>query len=97
MTLGALRQTGTATVLVTHDPVGGTLMADRIACLVDGRIVQLGTPEGLVARPCPPFVALLTGAQLISGKAMDGRVKSFWHRGFINPTQRGCHRLCAAK
>ena len=64
-------------MLVTHDPVEAMLMADRIACLVDGRIVQLGTPEGLWRDPAHPFVALsLTGAQLISGKAIDGRVET---------------------
>ena len=81
--LGALRKTGTATVLVTHDPAEAMLMADRIACLVDGRIVQLGTPEDLWRHPAHPFVALsLTGAQLISGTAMDGQVATAF--GTIN-------------
>jgi multiple sugar transport system ATP-binding protein len=59
------------------------LMADRIACLVDGRIVQLGTPEDLWRHPAHPFVALsLTGAQLISGTAKSGQVATAF--GTIN-------------
>ena len=66
--------------------VEAMLMADRIACLVDGRIVQLGTPEALWRDPGHPFVALsLTSAQLISGTAMDGRVETSFGT-VISPT-----------
>ena len=35
------------TVLVTHDQVEATTMADRIVCMSDGRIEQIGTPDDL--------------------------------------------------
>ena len=39
------------TVLVTHDQVEATTMADRIVCMADGRIEQIGTPDDLYRRP----------------------------------------------
>ncbi|MEL6766067.1 MAG: ABC transporter ATP-binding protein [Pseudomonadota bacterium] len=43
-TLEALREAGTAVLLVTHEPDEAMRMADRIALMRDGRIVQLGAP-----------------------------------------------------
>jgi molybdate transport system ATP-binding protein len=37
--------------------------------LVDGRIVQLGTPPELIAAPATPFVADFVGANLLLGNA----------------------------
>ena len=75
--LSALRDSMTATILVTHDPDEAMLMADRIACLVDGRIVQEGTPKELWEKPDHPFVALtLAGGQLLRGSAANGRVET---------------------
>ena len=41
-------------ILVTHDFVDAAAVADRIAVLVDGRIVQTGTAEELIAAPVEP-------------------------------------------
>jgi iron(III) transport system ATP-binding protein len=56
-TLHVLKRSGTATVLVTHDPEEAMFMADRIALMREGRIVQMGTPEELYCQPADPFVA----------------------------------------
>ncbi|MDN3516982.1 ABC transporter ATP-binding protein [Aquisalimonas lutea] len=56
-TLHVLKRSETATVLVTHDPEEAMFMADRIALMREGRIVQMGTPEELYCRPADPFVA----------------------------------------
>ncbi|MEM1411450.1 MAG: ABC transporter ATP-binding protein [Pseudomonadota bacterium] len=70
-----LKETGTTTLLVTHDPEDAMLLADRIAVIVDGRIVQLGTPRALWTEPAHPFVAEVIGErQLLNGTWSDGVV-----------------------
>ncbi|MDP9293949.1 MAG: ABC transporter ATP-binding protein [Actinomycetota bacterium] len=56
-------------LLVTHDFRDATTLADRIGVIVDGRLRQLGTPQGLIARPADAFVATFTGGNLLSGVA----------------------------
>lgn len=55
-TLHVLKKVGAATLLVTHDPEEAMFMADRIALMRDGRIVQTGTPRELYCAPQDPFV-----------------------------------------
>jgi len=60
-TLHALKSTGTATLLVTHDPEEAMFMADRIALMYEGRILQCGSPSELYLRPTDPFVVRFFG------------------------------------
>jgi iron(III) transport system ATP-binding protein len=60
-TLLLLRHAGIATLLVTHDAEEAMFMADRIALLRGGLVVQVGTPEALYLRPATPFVASFLG------------------------------------
>ena len=46
-------------VMVTHDMTEALLMADRIAVMHMGQLLQLGTPRQLLAHPDPPHVAAL--------------------------------------
>jgi inositol-phosphate transport system ATP-binding protein len=65
------------TVLVTHDQIEATTMADRIICMRAGRIEQIGTPDDLYRRPQSLFIAGFIGSppiNMISGKARDGAV-----------------------
>ena len=57
------------TLLVTHDYEDAAALADRVGVLVDGRLVQIGTPAELVAAPATPFVAEFTGLNLLVGTA----------------------------
>jgi iron(III) transport system ATP-binding protein len=50
-TLGVVRESGTTTLIVTHDPGEALRIADRIALLERGRLVQVGTPEALYCAP----------------------------------------------
>ena len=59
-------------LLVTHDFQDAAVLADRVGVLVDGRLLQVGTPAELVAAPRDPFVASFTGANILSGKAGPG-------------------------
>ncbi|AQG80266.1 ABC transporter ATP-binding protein [Spirosoma montaniterrae] len=46
----------TTVVLVTHDVTEARELADRIALMDGGRIVQIGTPEELMSKPVNEFV-----------------------------------------
>jgi multiple sugar transport system ATP-binding protein len=48
-------------VYVTHDQEEAMTIADRIALFMDGRIVQVGTPEEIFARPVSTAVAEFIG------------------------------------
>ncbi len=60
------------TILVTHDPVDAYALADRLAILDHGRIVQSGTLAEVTARPRSRYVADLVGVNLVSGAIVDG-------------------------
>ena len=47
-------------VFITHDFDEAIRLADRIAIMKDGEIIQIGTPEDLVLRPATDYVAEFT-------------------------------------
>lgn len=55
------RTLGLTVVHVTHDQDEALMMADRIAVIRAGRIVQVGTPEEVFNEPASPFVANFVG------------------------------------
>ena len=57
---------GITTLFVTHDQVEALTMAERIAVLNKGRIVQIGTPTDIYDRPATIFVAQLVGVPRIN-------------------------------
>ena len=54
------------TLFVTHDQIEALTMADRIAVLNKGRIIQIGTPDDIYDRPSTTFVAQLVGTPRIN-------------------------------
>jgi inositol-phosphate transport system ATP-binding protein len=71
------RQLGVTSILVTHDQLEATTMADRIICMSKGRIEQIGTPDDLYLRPQSLFVASFIGAppiNLMRGEIASGRL-----------------------
>ena len=64
-----LRELRLPTLLVTHDFEDAAVLAQQVGVIVDGRLVQIDTPKALVAAPADPFVAGLTGANLLEGNA----------------------------
>jgi iron(III) transport system ATP-binding protein len=57
-----LREQGVTTVLVTHDQEEALSLADAVAVLRDGRIIQQGTPAELYEQPADERLAQFLGA-----------------------------------
>ncbi len=51
------KRTGTTIVYITHDQAEAMALADRIAVMDRGRLIQFATPQELYARPCNAMVA----------------------------------------
>jgi osmoprotectant transport system ATP-binding protein len=49
-------QLGLTTILVTHDMTEALLLADRVAVMRNGELLQVATPKELVAAPANDFV-----------------------------------------
>jgi iron(III) transport system ATP-binding protein len=72
-----LRGAGMTAVLVTHDQEEALSIADRVAVLLDGRIVQAGSPEELYHRPASRTIADFIGdVQFVPGEASGRRAKT---------------------
>ena len=78
--LGLVRDTGVAILVVTHDLGLAWNIADRVAVMYLGRIVEQGTTEELLEEPRHPYTrALLSvvpeaegrAAQILAGEAPD--------------------------
>jgi multiple sugar transport system ATP-binding protein len=82
------RRLKTTFIYVTHDQVEAMTMSDRVAMMDAGRILQLGTPAELYARPANVKVAQFIGSPAINllparhdpGHRMGGR-GPFDHQG----------------
>ena len=55
------RRLGITTIYVTHDQEEALAISDRIAVMKEGRIMQIGTPNEIYAKPQNPFVAGFIG------------------------------------
>jgi iron(III) transport system ATP-binding protein len=76
-TLEVLRASHVATLIVTHDPEEALYLADRIALMNEGRIVQRGTPSDLYFRPASAFAARFFGdVNRLGGRVEGGRVET---------------------
>jgi len=74
-TLHVLKESGAATVMVTHDPEEAMFMADRLVVLDRGRVEQAGSPDEVYSRPASAFVAGFFGqANELGGIVASGGV-----------------------
>ncbi len=56
------RRVGITAIYVTHDREEALTLADRIAVIDAGRLLQIGTPQEVFHKPASPFVAGFMGA-----------------------------------
>jgi multiple sugar transport system ATP-binding protein len=69
------RELAVTTVFVTHDQAEALALADRIAVMSHGRMIQIGTPAEVFQRPATTFVAAFIGStpmNLLPGKITSG-------------------------
>jgi iron(III) transport system ATP-binding protein len=72
-----LRAQQVTTVLVTHDQEEALSLADKVAVLRDGRIVQQGSPVDLYEQPVDERLASFLGAvNLLPADFRDGRAET---------------------
>jgi iron(III) transport system ATP-binding protein len=69
-----LREQGVTTVLVTHDQEEALSLADSVAVLRDGRIVQQGTPAELYEQPVDEPLARFLGAVNLIDASFEGAI-----------------------
>jgi molybdate transport system ATP-binding protein len=81
-------------VVVTHDPVEASMLADRLVLLEDGRVTQIGTPDEIRASPRSRYAADLVGMNAFRGRFQkleegagristdEGDVIAPWPEGF---------------
>jgi iron(III) transport system ATP-binding protein len=67
------RELRVTTVYVTHDQSEALALSHEIGVMSDGRLVQVGTPRTIYARPADPFVADFVGTT----NFLRGEVRGF--------------------
>ena len=92
-----LRDAGATAILVTHDQEEALTLADRLALMRDGRIVQVGAPEEVYAQPSGRWAAQFVGEVnvlpgVLRGDAVHTEVGSFdLARPATEPTHSSVH------
>jgi molybdate transport system ATP-binding protein len=71
---GHLADSAGARLLVTHDPIDASVLADRVVILEGGRVVQDGPMAEIALHPRSRYVADLVGLNLYRGIAGNGVV-----------------------
>jgi iron(III) transport system ATP-binding protein len=69
----ALRADGATAVLVTHDQGEALSIADQVAVMRDGRVVQAGAPAAVYRDPVDPWVAGFVGDAVLLPATAQGR------------------------
>ena len=77
-TLGVLKRSGVAILMVTHDPEEAMFMADRIKIIgTNGKIIQAGRPHEIYYHPNHENVAKIFGMMnSFEGVVEDGQVRT---------------------
>jgi iron(III) transport system ATP-binding protein len=72
-----LRDAGATAILVTHDQEEALSLADRLAVMRQGQIVQTGSPEAVYGRPASRWAAQFVGeVNVLAGVARGGDVET---------------------
>ena len=74
---GLLRAAGATAVLVTHDRDEALSLADRVAVMHEGRVLQVGDPSAVYRRPSSMWVAGLLGDTVVlAARVVDGAAET---------------------
>ena len=72
-----LEAAGVSAILVTHDQEEAMSMADKVAVMLDGRVIQIDTPRALYDDPLTAAVFLFLGdANRLPGQALGETVET---------------------
>jgi iron(III) transport system ATP-binding protein len=75
--LAALREAGVAALIVTHDTEEALGIADQVAIMDQGRVVQIGTPSDVYSAPISLQAARALGpVWTIRAQAIEGKVET---------------------
>jgi len=74
-----LRDTGTTTILATHDRMEALRLSDHLAVMNHGKILQIGPPVEVMNQPLDEFVASFVGVETI----LYGRVSKKERGSFL--------------
>jgi len=70
-----LRAEGATAIMVTHDQEEALSLADKVAVLRDGRIIQVGSPSEIYNSPADLGIATFLGESvLVDGKVSQGKI-----------------------
>ena len=75
--VGSARDGGIGVAVATHDMHQAERIADRVAVLIDGSVVEVGPPEFVFGSPSDPRTRRFVDGELLydAGEAADGRAE----------------------
>ena len=85
-----LREARQSAIFVTHDQGEALTVADKVAVMTRGQVLQVASPELIYAEPATPYVATFVGvANLVPGEVRDGLAQTRFGRvSVIGPGSR---------
>ena len=94
-----LRAEGATAILVTHDQEEALSLADKVAVLREGRIIQVGTPAEIYNSPADVGIATFLGdSVLVDGVVQDGKIATDLGRLTpLNQVQEGSEGIVAIR
>jgi ABC-type sulfate/molybdate transport systems ATPase subunit len=73
--LRAQREWRITTIVATHEPAEAAELGERLALMIEGRVIQHDGPERVFLEPASPAVARFLGSRnLLGGEARDGQL-----------------------
>ena len=95
----ALKAEGATAILVTHDQEEALSLADRVAIMRNGTIIQVGTPTEIYNAPADLGIATFLGdSVLIDGEVVDGKIHtSLGKLTALNHIENGQHGVVAVR
>jgi tungstate transport system ATP-binding protein len=73
-----LRESKTTAIMATHDQMEALRLSDQIAVMIEGTLVQIGSPTEVMNHPVDEFVASFVGTEtILTGKVMRRNAGTF--------------------